>query len=490
MKFDIRNSGKTEYVIDYQPGEVATRFHMSPARVKVAWGPVRSGKSTAMVWRFFFKAKDAAANGVGLRGLLLRDTFRNLQDTTAKTLQEWLGPLGTFVNKSGVQDFVMELDGQRHELLLRHGQTAQDASSFLSSEYGFIGLEEACPAFTPSGLISPGISEEVFDIGLTRLVQRGIDNPELVITCNPPTPLHWVNKRIVALSEEKLHELGWWSFFFPAAENEQNLRPGYYDELRRSLAGKDHLLRRFVEGEIVAIYPGMPVFSADFKQSLHVVNTLKPVKDKEIMLGFDAGLTPSAVWFQLDMFGRVLVLNELQAGYVDDRLSEQMGAKRFAELMKQESATRFPGYKVGLVYADPAVSQKQQTDEKTVKQILESEGFTVVAGRVDLPSRIEAIRGRLTTLVDGDPAMLLSRSGCPLLIEALSGGYRYGVSNDATRVHGSEPLKDMYSHVVDALGYAMSILCPPQYQNILGEPPAPRVENNWSPFDYTIGERT
>ena len=476
----------TKFDIEYIPGPAATKFHLSPARVKAAWGPVRSGKSTALVWRVFFKAKEAAAAGIGLRALLLRDSFRNLEDTTVKTFTEWLAPLGQFQRRQGVLDFVFDLDGKRHEVLFRHGQTAQDASSFLSSEYGFIGLEEVAPAFSPTGLISPGIAEEVFDIALTRLVQRGMNNPELAISCNPPTPQHWVNKRIISKSPEELKALGWWHFFFGTSENEGNLRAGYYDELRRSLKGKDHLLKRFVEGEIVAIYPGMPVFSGNFKQTIHVRDRLEPVEGSPIVFGYDAGLTPACVWTQIDAYGRWLVLYELQGGYVDDRLNEQVGTYDFADMIRAETATRFPGIRPGVMYADPAVNQKQPGDMKTVRKMLEEKGFVVEPGEVDIPARVEAIRNRLTTMVGGEPAMLISRSGCPLLIEAVSGGYRYGVSRDGTRVHGAEPIKDHYSHVADALGYPASKLFPVGDFSMLGDR-EPEVERHWRVFE-THGE--
>lgn len=427
-------------------------------------------------------AQEAARKGVGLKALFLRDTFRNLTDTTQKTLEEWLGPLGTFVRNQSVTDFVMELGGQKHIILLRHGQTAQDASSFLSSDYGLIFLEEAAPAFTPTGLISPGIAEEVFDLAFTRLIQKGIDHPELVITCNPPTPQHWVNRRILVLPPDELTERGWAHFFFPREENEKNLRAGYYDELRKSLKGKDHILRRFVEGEVVSIYPGLPVFARDFRQSIHVVDDLRPVEGRPIIFGFDAGLTPACVWLQIDAFGRLLVLYELQGGYVDDRLSEQIGAEAFSDLIKSETAARFPGFKAGIMYADPAVKQKQQTDEKTVKQILEGKGFVVEPGEVDIASGIEAIRNRMTTLIDGGPAMLVSRHGAPIIIEAASGGYRYGASRDGTKVMGAEPIKDHYSHLIDALRYPCSKLFPID-SFFYDDAPPTKVNREWNVFD-------
>lgn len=450
--------------IEYEPGPAAVRFHRSPARVKVAWGPVRTGKSTAACWRIYLKAHEVGQQGIGLRALIMRDTYRNLEDTTLKTWLEWFGKCGVLKHRSSVTDFTFYTPNckEPHEVLFRHGQTESEASSFLSSEYGVIFLEEAAPAFTPSGLVSPGIAEGVFDVALTRLVQRGVLEPELLITCNPPTPQHWVNRRIIAQPPDNLRRMNWWHFFFPAIENEMNLRPGYYDELRKQLAGKDHILRRFVEGEIVAIYPGVPVFSRDFSQSAHVRDKLEPVPGAEVFFGFDVGesITPAAVFMQIDPKGRILVLKEIQGGYSDERLREGIGTREFAQQIKHIHSTMFSGCPAGEVYADPAVNHKQPNDLKTVGDILVSEGFIPIPSKIDITSRVEAIRERLQTNIEGEPSILFSRSGCPLLIEALSGAYRYRTSMDGQRITGGTPVKDIYSNPIDALGYALARLFP------------------------------
>lgn len=478
---------REEIEVRYEPGPVALRFHKSSARVKLAWGPVRSGKSTAACWRIFAKAVELSRKGIALRALIIRDTYRNLEDTTLKTWLEWFGPCGVLKRTSSATNFLLRVPGSdiEHEILFRHGQTAADASSFLSSEYGVIFLEEAVPAFTPSGLVSPGIAEDVFDIALTRLVQKGVNNPELIITCNPPTPKHWVCARLIQEDPEVLKDKGWWNFFFPAAENEKNLRPGYYDELRKALKDKDYLLKRFVEGEIVSIYPGMPVFSNDFRQEFHVRPSLEAIPGQEILFGFDAGesLTPAAVWAQIDPKGRILVLHELQAGYTDERLREGIGTREFARQIKQITATKFPRCRPGIVYADPAVRHKQPNDLTSVEDILIAEGFAIELSDIEIESRVESIREKLQQNVGGEAAILFSRCDCPILIEGASGAYRYRTTLDATRLVGATPIKDMYSNPMDALGYLLARVCPAgRIGGMLGEYTKPTVKKDWSVF--------
>jgi hypothetical protein len=437
--------------VNYAPGPTAEHFLLSPARVKLAWGPIRTGKSVALTWQAFLKAQECAEKGVALRALFLRDTFRNLSDTLLKTWLEWFGHMGVLKRNQSVVDFELHVGGIKHEIMFRHGQTAQDASSFLSSEYGFIGLEEVAPAFTPSGLISPGIAEDVFDIGIQRLVQKGVENPVLAATCNPPLPQHWAYKRLIAEDPVKLKDKNWWHFFFPTAENEKNLRKGYYSELRKSLEGKDHLIKRFLDGEVVSVHPGMPVFAGDFKQHIHVRPHIQPIPGRPLILGWDYGLTPAVVITQIDAKGRWLILYEIQGGYVDDKLSEQIGVESFGKMVINALSSHFNGFSISNNYGGQEMNEKAQTDEKTCKQILESLGFkNWTEGEKEIMPRTEALRGRMTQLLDGEPALLVSRSGAPLLVEALSGGYRYNVSKDMTKLFGSEPVKDMYSHIVDA----------------------------------------
>src|SRR4029077_13225046 len=94
----------------------------------------------------------AAKQGVSLRACIVRDTYRNLADSTLKTWLRWFPDDSSrgYLSKSNPADYMLRTpDGRMHEVCFRHGQTAQDASLFLSTEYGFIGLEEIAPAYLP-----------------------------------------------------------------------------------------------------------------------------------------------------------------------------------------------------------------------------------------------------------------------------------------------------------------------------------------------------
>lgn len=468
--------------IYYWPGPTARTAHDSKARVKYVWGPIRTGKSVWLCWRFYYLACRAARQGLSLRGIILRDTYRNLKDTTLKTWDEWFSPLSR-VSESEPRTIKLRVDENpdiEHELLFRHGQTAADAVNFLSSEYGFIGLEEIGPAFfTSSGVTSAGIAEEVFDMAISRLVQKGIDRPELAMTSNPPPIQHWASRRLIDAKPDFLKALNWEHYWFPPEENKQHLREGFYEELLKSLP--PWVADRLVRGLRVAIYAGLPIFQKDFSERLHVRDDLKPIPGLPLTLCVDSsGLAPAALFTQVDHKGRWLWLHELQAGFLDGKLVEQIGAKRFAQMCNLIAGEQFPGWKFKTGWGDPfRLEAKSDTDEKSWQQFFRAEGFELSPGVRTITDRIEGIRERLTTLIDGQPGLLINRQGCPLAIEALAGGYRWGLDPVASRITGAEPVKDIFSHTMDAAGHAARKIFPIVQRQI--EQPSSSRQRTWVP---------
>src|SRR5690242_21541060 len=73
----------------YTFGPIAVEAHKSRSRLKFVWGVVGSAKSSWLCWRVYFMAVRAAKAGVSLRAVLIRDTYRNLSDSTLKTWLRW-----------------------------------------------------------------------------------------------------------------------------------------------------------------------------------------------------------------------------------------------------------------------------------------------------------------------------------------------------------------------------------------------------------------
>jgi len=267
---------------DLEFGRVAYQAHFeSTARVRFLWGPLGTAKSTWLCWRVALKAEEVSKKyGVSLRAIIVRDTYRNLADSTLKTWLEWFPDKSAvgYIKQAQPVDYILRTpDGREHQVSFRHGQTAQDASLLLSTEYGLICLEEVAPAYLPgkTQLVSPGISEEFFDMAYSRLRQKGVPEPELAMSANPPSPNHWSSRRIIDPSGNDRHgtvertysvagqeqTVVWEHWFTPISENKKNLRPGYYEEL--TATWPRILVRRFVEGERIDAFVGIPRFDLD-----------------------------------------------------------------------------------------------------------------------------------------------------------------------------------------------------------------------------------
>ena len=182
-----------------------------------------------------------------------------------------------------------------------------------------------------------------------------------------------------------------------------------------------------------------------FATDVHVAKEEVPVAaGVPVYVGIDFGLTPAAVIGQ-KVRGRWLIQSEIVA--VD------MGIVRFAEVLRNELATRFSAAGEIIIYGDPAGDFRAQTDESTPFHILRGAGlraFPAPSNSVDL--RLEAVSSQLTKMVEGKPALLIDRR-CPQLIKGFEGGYAYKRMEVSGERYADKPDKNMFSHVHDAAQY-------------------------------------
>jgi len=182
-------------VIEYEPHPSATPFHNSHCQVKAIAGPVGSGKSTICCFEIFLACQEAK---VPLRALIMRETYRQLHDSTLRTWLEWFGDVCTY--KKGDEKIsltIPNVDGEllTHEIDLRHARRAEEASQFMSTEYALIWLEEAVPAYqSGQGTIGMGLPEEIFNVALMRQRQKGAHRLHILLSFNTPNRYHWCHR--------------------------------------------------------------------------------------------------------------------------------------------------------------------------------------------------------------------------------------------------------------------------------------------------------
>ena len=229
----------------------------------------------------------------------------------------------------------------------------------------------------------------------------------------------------------------------PKAENTKNMLKSYYPNLIR---GKTKSwIDVYVMNRLGSIQEGKPVYPS-FLSETHIATEEIPIAyGVPLYIGIDFGLTPAAVFGQ-KVRGRWLIQSEIVA--ID------MGIVRFAELLRQEIATRFANLDVN-IYGDPAGDFRAQTDESTPFQILRGAGlkaFPAPSNSVDL--RLESVAASLNKMVEGKPAFMVDRR-CASLIKGFEGGYSYKRMEVSGERYADKPDKNMYSHIHDALQYLM-----------------------------------
>ena len=167
-----------------------------------------------------------------------------------------------------------------------------------------------------------------------------------------------------------------------------------------------------------------------------------------IHVGIDFGLTPAATFAQRGPMGQWRVHSELA--------TEDMGAVRFGELLRQAMHERYAGMAFAGITGDPAGMGRAQTDESTPFQILQAAGIDArPAPTNDFTKRREAVAGALSRLIDGQPGLVV-HPRCSTLRKAMAGGYNY----KRVQVTGEERYRDVpdkngYSHVAESLQYML-----------------------------------
>ena len=431
--------------INYTPPPTGKRFMQSDKRMRVLMGPVGSGKSVTCSFEVVRRASMQKPNANGIRrtrAAVVRETARQLQDTTIKTFLDWFPPgeCGTYMRTT--KTYFFKVGDVECEIMFRALDDADDVANLNSLELTFAWFNE-CRDIHPD--IVDAMSKRIGrfpsakDGGPTWFGMWG--------DTNPPTMDTWWYYQMEGIDPKdgvSPNVNGWAVFKQPSgrsqqAENIENLPDGYYDTQGRS----DDYVRVYIDGEYGLSLAGTPVYKY-FKPDYHMAKApLRYIQNgvRPVVVGMDLGLTPAAVIGQQDPRGRALILAEA--------VSFDMGIQRFVRtVLKPLLFERFPGVPV-LVVTDPAGVQRAQTDERSAVDIIRAEGMRVISARTNnVSARVNAVDEFLMRQVDGDPAFVVDPR-CTQLKAAMMGGYRYKARGNG------EIDKNKHSHVAEALQYLM-----------------------------------
>jgi|TARA_R110000744_G_scaffold152728_1_gene266925 hypothetical protein len=457
----------------YKPdGEVLKKFMRDDSFFRGIRGPVGSGKSVACCVEVFRRALEQKPNDKGVRRsrwAIIRNTNPQLRTTTIKTWLDWFPEeeWGKFMWSVPYTHWIRQADLELEVLFLALDRP-EDVKKLLSLELTGIWINEAREI--PKSIIDA----TTMRVGRFPSMREGGPSWSGVIAdTNAPEEDHWwpimsgevpIPDHIALEQARMLVKPDNWKFYIQPsgmvetkfkdgmidaygankdAENVKNMLPTYYRNLIR---GKTKSwIDVYVMNRLGSIQEGKPVYPM-FVTDTHVAKERIAIADGvPLYIGVDFGLTPAAVFGQ-KVRGRWLIQAEIVA--ID------MGIVRFAELLRQEIATRFGNLDVN-IFGDPAGDFRAQTDESTPFQIMRGAGLKATpapSNSVDL--RLESVASSLNKMVEGKSAFLVDKR-CETLIKGFESGYSYRRMNVSGERFDDKPDKNMYSHIHDALQYLM-----------------------------------
>ena len=195
-------------------------------------------------------------------------------------------------------------------------------------------------------------------------------------------------------------------------------------------------------------YSGEAVYGKEFNRGLHVAeDELVPNREQPtIVRGWDFGGNHSCAVVQL-VGSRIQVLKEYaNLGYNTRRI--------VGEVIPDCNLSFGPGYRYVDVIDPSALHEGKTSTGMACADVMRELGLEIIPGDQDPTRRIDAVMKYLVTMSGGKPSLQLSPS-CKMLITGFLGGYAYP-DRETQNQKRNRPVKNEYSHIHDALQYALT----------------------------------
>ena len=427
--------------VSFKPNPTQRGFIQSKAKADLFSSRRGEGKSTALAW----SCLSHTLENPGAKWIFVRDTWENLRRTTQQTFFEWFRPgvFGTYHSTN--KEWTWAEGVAKGSVLFMGMDDPKDATNLQSLEIGGIAIDEPAPSVS-----SGGIDEMVMSLGISSLRQPGMNWYACKLAENNPDESHWTYKRFVDPGTEG------YNIWQPVeAENVKNLRPGYYEDMRKEFlaAGRPDLARRFVDGEFGFQAEGQAV-TPQWNDKLHLALGLTPIPRCPIYMLWDWGHNPTCLISQIAPNGQWLFLDAL--------VGEGIGVEELLEnAVIPLWQTRYSRglHELTHIY-DPAGETGEQTSiaRSPVRAVRQRLKGTFRKGPVKWEHRREPIQSVLTRTVGGQGLVRVDRHRASALHYALRGGWHYAVSKGG--LTATLPKKNIHSHPGDAFSYGAAVLFP------------------------------
>ncbi len=431
----------------YTPSKTCREFMLSEKPIRIISGPVGSGKSVACLITIARECKLQEPGTDGIRRsrwAIIRNTNQQLMDTTFKSWLQWF-PDGA-AGKWRVSDktFNLKFDDVEAEIMFRPLDTPADLQRVLSLELTGAYFNEFRE-----------IDKTIFEGVRTRIGRYpskkdgGATRPCVIADTNPPDMDSWLYDLMENPGPDYHTMIDVFkqpSGLSPEAENLENLPENYYQNMMIGVS--QDFIDVHVHGKYGKSNLGKPVHKF-FNESRHVRSGLEPEPKILTVIGMDFGLTPAAVFKQMDGWGRVLTLDALW--------SEDMYLEKFLEKFIEPLISRRYHKNPIIVMGDPSGKRRADGRGESCFDVIKSFGLEYMPPETisnDPSIRMGATDHFLLSLAgDGEFAYCVDKDNCKHLINALRGGYRFNKKRDGT-YQVTVDKSNIYSHVAEANQYA------------------------------------
>ena len=476
---------------------VLRRFHDSRALVRLVLGPYGSGKTYACCWEIVNLAFRMPPDKFGVRRsrcCFIRDTATNLKDTTVNT---WLKlfpekingvRFGTEVKHDPPMEMWLRLphwDGKTTvelHILCRYQDNPADAENLKSLDLSSIYINEASGVPLESVVAAVGRIKR-FPAKEDLILERDANGNEIpprfgiIMDSNMPNTKHWIYRQFEVIKPE-----GWELFRqppamfkktdangkiiyvpnrgqmiaqgIPPADNISNLNDGfgYYEDLTKT--GKHDWINVHVCANYGTLQTGLPVYP-EYRDTVHYVDA--PIafdRAKPLFLGFDYGLRPSVAFVQINDYGQICVLDEIDGGARDPQGIEFLWTNTLRPKLVNEYGFGC-GTKI-IAVGDPAGKGRDQTYMSTPLNFLIQQGISIVPCHTNDPVvRWAAVKHFLNGLASGRPAIMFAKP-CVGLRAGMQGDYHFKEKQSGD-ISGVVADNDA-THIQDALQYVCHVI--------------------------------
>jgi hypothetical protein len=459
--------------LNYTPSKTVKAFMLSDHPMRALMGPVGGGKTSGAVVELLRRSILMPPGADGLRRsrmLVVRNTKQQLKDTTIASVKEIL-PVEIFKWKESEMTMEFTFNDVRCEWLFRSLDTPEDVQRVLSMQVTWVWVEEAREIPVPllsdlegrRGRYPSQSKSEAFPEGF-RYVSG------IIYTTNPPeidSPHFKLMEGLPQVDDEPNSIINVAAFkqpsgLSPEAENIENLRPGYYEELSK---GKTQAwIDVYVHGKYAKSQFGQPVYEKSFQYDRRVKRELNIDPFLPVIVGIDSARKPAAMFMQLGRDGKLRKLREA-TGF-------DMGFKTFLATKLQPVIKNYFSSNPLVFVGDPAWKRQNDTDDDSIRKLLKKTFVTDMPGMGnavktaatnDPTARINALDEPFRNMwPDGEPGIEYDEE-CKMCIAGLRSKYRYTRIKTTEGTLKDAPDKNNWSHVVEADQYGTLFILSKSY---------------------------